>query len=142
MNLRQLVAMFCLSFVFSTNVFADESFSAEIKELEIHLASMNVIHNDIKSVTNAAQAATFEANLKQKIGPFLAQVKKVDSHGPNVMKALKAPNPHPDVIQAHQRLVNMSANVYPSLSKEFERVEKLHPSLKATFDQIRNMHKQ
>ncbi len=142
MNLRQLVVMFCLSFVFSTNVFADESFSAEIKEIETHIASINVIHNDIKAVTNAAQAAAFEANLKQKIGPLLAHVKKIDGYGPNIEKAFKSANPHQNVIQARQHYENMNANVYPSLSKEFIRVETLHPSLKATFDQIRNMHKQ
>lgn len=121
-----------------------DKFSVAIKDIEQHVNDVNTMLNDLKLITSAEQARTYQESLAKKVEAFLLHVKKVDTvHGPELEKAATAGGTiSPNVVLARKYRDELNANTYPKLSAELARVEVLQPSLKSSFDRIRKMHQQ
>jgi len=127
--------------VFVTVAHAQQDFSSAIKDIELHVSEVNALIRDLAVVTTPAQAVELEKSQKNKITLFLQHVKKVDSHGAEIGKAVMASgNLNPNIALARKYREEMNNIGYPKLNTEMLRVEKIHPPLKQIFDQLRNMH--
>lgn len=106
--------------------------------LKPHLDDLRQMLIDLNSINTPQMASYYEAALNQRMNAILQNQQRVRDAVPSIEIAKRDGSIQPDMRQAMQTLAQMNEQLFPKLSIQMERVEKLNPNLKRYFDAVRS----
>ena len=106
--------------------------------LKPHLDDVRQMLIDLNSINTPQMASFYEAALNQRMPAIMQNQQRVRDAMPSIEIAKRDGSTQPDMRQAVQTLMQMNEQLFPKISIQMERVEKLNPNLKRHFDAVRS----